>query len=124
MGREQLLNSCLEVFSQFENPNASDPDEHSFVSFLSWFMESTTEFLENILKESEAKIEDQSASDVFYTLLETFIILSFGMGVALGSVGTFKDPDVRKHIEEIRDAIEQNRLLEHLGAIKNSTATA
>ena len=45
MEREKLVNSCLEIFSQFENPNASDPDEHSFLGFLTWFTDNTTEFL-------------------------------------------------------------------------------
>ncbi len=124
MEREKLVNSCLEIFSQFENPNASDPDEHSFLGFLTWFTDNTTEFLENILKQSDLKIEDQSALDVFYTLLEMLIILSFGMGISLGSVGNFRDPNIRKHIEEIRDVINQNRLLDHLNEIKPERATA
>lgn len=124
MGREKLLNSCAEIFDQFENPNSSGPDECGFIDFLSWFTDSKTEFLEKILNESELKLEDEAATDVLYALWETLVILAFGMGFALGSFGQFIDPDMKKNVEEVRTAIMQNKLLDHLNPSKASMARA
>jgi hypothetical protein len=125
MGREAMLDACYEVFEQLENPDASDPGEHSFLDFLSWFADNTIEFIEDILRQSDKKIEDQSALDVFYSLMSLQIILGFGMGFALGSVGSLlRNPKLQAHVELIRDAIVQNNLVNHLDPDKPRRATA
>jgi hypothetical protein len=125
MGRKELLlRSCRQIFKHFENPNGMDPDEFSFIGFLSWFTDHDTEFLQNILNESELKFEGDITIDIFYALWENLVCLGFGMGFALGSLGEWLNPNVKKNIEEIRDAIMQNGLLSHLNPAKSPMAMA
>jgi hypothetical protein len=104
--KEDVLDSCEEIFSQFEKPCVTE-DELSLIGFFEWLLRPETDFIDDILKESELKLEGEAAEDVFFALWEKLMILAFGIGFAVGAWQESLDPNIKRKIEAVRAVIKE-----------------
>ncbi len=103
--REEFLDSCCDIFDEFEKHETMTEDEPTLIGFLEWLARPGTDFICSILGASELKFEGEAAEDVFFTVWEMVAVSAFTMGVALGSWHDCPDPDIREKIKKARIAI-------------------
>ena len=104
--REDVFDSCAEIFDQFENANPQD-DEITMMRFVERMTRPDVDFLSQVFEKSKLRLEERTAEDVFYDFWGMVVVLSFGIGFGMGSWRDCPDINVRKRIEKVRTAIKE-----------------
>ena len=114
MEREDVIDSCGDIFDAFEKP---DPEDHelTLIKYLDFMTRPGTDFVSNILAQSEEKLEGKTAEDVLNDeVIEPLTHLAFGIGFTLGSLGECADSNISLRIDEVRTAIKEMGLLSYV----------
>jgi hypothetical protein len=113
MDREGIIKSCYDIFTQFEE-NEGLKKENVMLDFFVWISKRETDFIDDILKDSELKFEDDPAVDVFFDLWQILVMSAFGLGFAVGSLQKSITPDIKKAIDDIRTVIAKEAFPNHV----------
>ena len=101
MDRTEFLKSCYAIFLQFEE-NKGLETENPMLDFFIFISKPETDFIVDILENSELKFKDEPAVDVFFDLWEMLVFSAFAVGFAIGSLRESVTPDIKKSIDNLR----------------------
>jgi hypothetical protein len=104
--RKDVFDSCNEIFSKFEDPYARE-GELTLMGLFEYFLRPETDFIDDIVKESKIRLEDETAEDIFFALWEQLAVLAFGIGFAMGTWHECVEPNIKSKIEDIRSELKK-----------------
>ncbi len=112
MDTEDLYEWAAEIFNHFEPVDLDRHKERDLTLFgiIEWMTRHDVDFLCEVLRKSELKLEGKNAYEVFCEFWGEVIMISFAIGFSMGKWKDCPDPDIRKKIEQVQTDIQQRGL--------------